>query len=231
MFVALVFVGGLFLCSATHAQESETNVETLLLTVQNEFPPNPASNVNIVQRGSSVLITWDKNPETPWFEVLRSTDGITYEPITVLAGTMSQYIDTPPANVSTVAYRVDALNWGHRMLGNPYEISPHIPAVALIEKGNISQIDFQLYQNFPNPFNPETTIQYSLAQASDVTLTIYNPLGQVVRTLVQDHQSMGNYTISWNGNDNRGTSVASGVYLYALHAGTFKEIRRLMLVK
>lgn len=91
--------------------------------------------------------------------------------------------------------------------------------------------EFALLQNFPNPFNPETTIGYNLAESADVTLHIYNVVGQVVRTLVAEPQSAGRYQVRWNGMDDRGVPVSSGIYFYQVSAGKFQDVRKLMLLK
>ena len=93
--------------------------------------------------------------------------------------------------------------------------------------------EFALHQNFPNPFNPDTTIKYDLAESADVTLQIYNVLGQVVRTLVAaEAQNAGRYQIRWNGMDERGVPVSSGVYFYQITAeGKFQQVQKLMLLK
>ncbi len=92
--------------------------------------------------------------------------------------------------------------------------------------------EFALLQNFPNPFNPETTIGYELAESADVTLQIYNVVGQVVRTLIAaEPQSVGRYQVRWDGMDDRGTSVSSGIYFYQISAGKFQDVRKLMLLK
>ena len=93
--------------------------------------------------------------------------------------------------------------------------------------------EFALHQNFPNPFNPDTTIKYDLAESADVTLQIYNVLGQVVRTLVaSEAQNAGRYQIRWNGMDERGVPVSSGIYFYQISAdGMFSDVRKLMLLK
>ena len=92
--------------------------------------------------------------------------------------------------------------------------------------------EFALLQNFPNPFNPETTIGYELAESADVTLQIYNVVGQVVRTLMaSESQSVGRYQVRWDGIDDRGTPVSSGIYFYQISAGKFQDVRKLMLLK
>jgi flagellar hook assembly protein FlgD len=88
-----------------------------------------------------------------------------------------------------------------------------------------------LYQNFPNPFNPATTIAFDLQIGRDVTLIIYDVAGGLVRTLVSRNLPVGRYTSDWNGTDDSGRRVASGIYFYRLHAGGFVETRKMVLLK
>jgi hypothetical protein len=90
---------------------------------------------------------------------------------------------------------------------------------------------FSLSQNYPNPFNPETSIEYALPQDAQVRLIIYNVLGQKVATLVDEHQAAGCKTVWWDGKDETGDEVSSGVYFYRLTAGEFSEVRKMMMVK
>ena len=89
-----------------------------------------------------------------------------------------------------------------------------------------SPADFALNQNYPNPFNPTTTITYFTPKASKVTLTVYNLLGQKVRTLVNKNVTPGNHTVTFKAND-----LASGVYLYRLEADNFTSIKKMVLLK
>ncbi len=90
---------------------------------------------------------------------------------------------------------------------------------------------FALAQNFPNPFRAGTTLRYALAEPADVRLTVYNLLGQRVRTLVGERQPAGVYTVPWDGHGASGAPAASGVYLARLEAGAFAQTRRLVLVR
>ncbi len=91
---------------------------------------------------------------------------------------------------------------------------------------------FSLAANYPNPFNPQTTIQYALPQAADVGLTVYNVLGQPVRTLVAEHQAAGRYAVEWDATNDSGQSVSSGMYFYRLQAGgDFLDIKKMLLLK
>ena len=90
---------------------------------------------------------------------------------------------------------------------------------------------FSLEQSFPNPFNPTTTIQYSLPEALRVSLKIYNISGQVVRDLVNEHQDAGKHQIIWDGLDSSGGLIANGVYFYELRAGENRALRKMLLLK
>jgi len=88
-----------------------------------------------------------------------------------------------------------------------------------------------LAQNFPNPFNAATTISYGLAHAGQVKILIYDILGQQLRTLVNQHQPAGNYRASWNGKNEQGEWVASGIYVCTLQTGNFSAQRKLLFLK
>jgi len=92
---------------------------------------------------------------------------------------------------------------------------------------------FSLFANYPNPFNPATEIRYRLSQTdgSATVLRIYNLLGQEIRTLVNQVQSAGVYAVTWDGKDNLGRSVSSGVYIYRLQANGLTQSRKMLLVK
>ena len=93
-----------------------------------------------------------------------------------------------------------------------------------------------LLANYPNPFNPETWMPYQLAESAEVTLTIYDMNGQVVRRLALGHQAAGMYrsrsrAVYWDGRNHLGESVASGLYFYTLTAGEFSATRRMLILK
>ena len=90
---------------------------------------------------------------------------------------------------------------------------------------------FQLKHNYPNPFNPETSIQFNLPINSKVDLYIYNAVGQRIRTLVSARMSAGTHTVIWNGRNDLGQKVASGVYFYSIKAGNFSKTMKMFMMK
>jgi len=120
------------------------------------------------------------------------------------------------------------------------QVSPNstIPVTLLIdsvtsvrERPASSALTFNLSQNYPNPFNQNTVIQYSLPKSSKVELVIHNLLGQKVRTLVHQNQTAGYKIVFWDGKNDKGEEVASGVYFYKLQYGDYKQTKKMLLLK
>ena len=92
------------------------------------------------------------------------------------------------------------------------------------------RLSFQLAQNYPNPFNPGTVVSYSVKEFGQVSLRIYNMMGKLVRTLVNNEQPSGEYKIFWDGKDEEGNLVPGGIYLYRLQAGENSSITKRMIL-
>ena len=90
---------------------------------------------------------------------------------------------------------------------------------------------FDLGRNYPNPFNPETTIPFQLSEERAVQLTIYNTMGQKIRTLVNETKQAGWHTVKWDGLNESGTHVGSGIYIVKLQAGSYSNIRKMTLIR
>jgi flagellar hook assembly protein FlgD len=91
--------------------------------------------------------------------------------------------------------------------------------------------EYRMLQNYPNPFNPSTTIQYELPATGEVTVEVYNMLGERIVTLVNEAKEAGYHQVEWNGRDGNQRTVASGVYFYRIHAGSFSNVMRMLLLK
>ena len=121
-----------------------------------------------------------------------------------------------------------------------FEITPSMSGVRTmhIDVADMLGIDvaslptvFALHNNYPNPFNPITNINYDIPEVSEVTLEIYNVMGQRVRTLVQGTHEPGRYQIVWNATNDLGQGLSSGMYVYRIQAGDFVSVKKLVLMK
>ena len=90
---------------------------------------------------------------------------------------------------------------------------------------------YALHQNYPNPFNPVTNLSYDLPENAMVNITIYDMMGRIVSTLVNENQSAGYKTLRWNATNNTGQPVSAGVYIYTIQAGDFNKTRKMILLK
>ncbi len=155
------------------------------------------------------------------------------------AGTSSSensysYTDRYLSNGVTYWYKlVDVDANGVRTEHGPVYATPHVESVKDVG-GNLPK-KFELLQNYPNPFNPETSIRFDVPAlkdgALDVTLAVFNSRGQLIATLFEGAIDGGSYKATWNGRDDAGNLVPSGVYIYRLQSPSFTESRRMLLIK
>jgi hypothetical protein len=161
----------------------------------------------------------------PWITLLEPTSGV-----------------VQPGNTGNLDIRLYSLKVDTTYVGQVEIVSndPTTPSVIVqvelstatgISDLNQVPIDYAIAQNYPNPFNPETSIRYQLPKTSDIRLVIYNVLGQQVRNLVNDRIEAGYHSVIWDGCNDEGSAVASGVYLYRFEAGEFTRTMKLMLLK
>jgi hypothetical protein len=130
-------------------------------------------------------------------------------------------------------YSTSAQSYTYASGGQPLgDISWFGMAVGVSDQpGSALPENYKLFQNYPNPFNPATTITYQIAKETNVKLAIYNSLGQLVKTLVNSNQSAGNYSISWDGTNELGTKVSSGIYLYRINTSGFTSVKKMIMLK
>ena len=110
----------------------------------------------------------------------------------------------------------------------PDQITP--TSVEAPENGTAIRT-FALFQNYPNPFNPETTIRYQVAEKSQVQISVYNLMGQLVTTLVNEQRPQGAHSLRWNGTDHKGNVVPTGMYFIKMVAGSFEQLRKMALIR
>ena len=100
-----------------------------------------------------------------------------------------------------------------------------------MDESSIIPKDFQLKQNYPNPFNPTTTIEYSLPSNETVEISVFDIMGKKIKTLINSFHTIGNYQVQWNGDNNAGNIVSSGLYFYQVKAGGFIHTRKMNFMK
>ena len=156
------------------------------------------------------------------FEVERSLDKTNWNKIAFVNGRGNSN------NVNNYAYTDNQITKG----GYYYYRLKQLDNDGAFTYSDITEVNinmpskFELAQNYPNPFNPTTKISYSIPEASSVKMTIYNTIGQVVRTMNQGYKEAGSYTMEFNGSD-----LNSGIYFYKLEAGKNNQIRKMIMIK
>jgi len=211
---------------------------TFAVSWQVPVPAELASFTGEVTADQGVLLQWATASQTNnlGWEVYRSVDNQVFERVSALIsgeGTTDEFRqysftdqELPAADVVFYYLRQTDLN-GTTSRSNVIE-------VALAPTNVLDQalpLVTALNQNYPNPFNPETTIQFDLATDSYVSLRIYDIAGQVVRTLIQGSMTPGSYSPLWDGRNDAGARVGSGVYFYELRAGAFTSMKKMTLLQ
>jgi photosystem II stability/assembly factor-like uncharacterized protein len=130
-----------------------------------------------------------------------------------------------PSSINKMYFLNEGLGWA---LGSSGRIFKYYDPNVGVEEESIAVLpdNFILMQNYPNPFNPSTTIKFSIPETGNIKLKVYDILGNEVATLVNEEKAPGNYSVEWNA-----SSLASGVYVYRLTAGSFVQTRKMILMK
>lgn len=193
---------------------------------QPSYPKNVATGTSAGQ----LTISWDANPEgdVDYYAVYcDTTSGFVPSPGTLVSTTPDTSL-TIPTPTDTTYYRVSAVDTSGYAGGFSGE-AVSVPGTA--SGVETSPVRFSLLQNYPNPFNPSTTISFSVAARVRVDLVVYDVAGRRVRTLVGDDRVPDVYKVTWDGTNDSGERVASGIYFYRLQAGTYTQTRKMVLVK
>ncbi len=169
-----------------------------------------------------------KNTPTTLWDAKK--DDMDRKPIKYWTDTLDcSYLTSSPAYIGAMGtYPAGDLNWF------PSKHAEWIANPTAVKKYNSSAIvkDYQLNQNYPNPFNPSTVISYALPKSSQVSLIIYNALGQeVARIINNENQASGKYDYQWNAKDSFGRSLSSGIYFYQLRTNNMTLTKKMMLLK
>jgi len=194
-------------------------------SVDNLAPTMP-TNLVVDEHGDGVELDWDDAPEQD-FDRFRVYRGETphFEPdaTNLMAEVVVSNWTDDTADPGTHHYKVTTVDHsGNESDAAGVGVAVAVPGVAAA---------FALHGAAPNPFNPSTEIRYSLAEAGPARLTVYDLKGRVVATLVDGDQAAGAHAVTWRGQDEAGRTLAAGVYLVQLRAGSEAAVQRVSLVK
>jgi hypothetical protein len=194
---------------------------------QPSYPKDVATNVS----AGELTISWDENPEgdVDYYAVYCDTTSGFVPSVGTLVSTTPDTSLTIPAPSDTTYYRISAVDTSGYAGGYSNEAASEGGTASAV--GNIARVTNRLDQNAPNPFNPSTTISFAIAAPGRVDLVIYDVAGRRVRSLVGDNFQPDVYRVTWNGINDRGEHVASGIYFYRLSAGAFTQTRKMVLLK
>ncbi len=196
--------------------------------------PSVVASVEETGTGLQVVLEWNElpDPDINYFSIRRSTDPNfdPNDPTTEIGATTElNFVDNTVEVGKTYYYVVVAYDFN----GNQGEFSNEVvtQVTGIADDFNNLPTEYALYQNYPNPFNPSTTIAFDLPKQSEVVVTIYNVMGQKVRTLVNGSLNAGHHEVVWDGRNDFGMPVAGGVYIYTIKAGDFTKSMKMTLIK
>jgi len=181
-------------------------------------------------QSSSVMLWWDPSTDEnfQYFLLERSTDDQFVENVVSNYLVSSFYTDEDLEFNTLYFYRISSFSTGW----SEYSATIAVVLEALdISNGNNLPLSYKIHQNYPNPFNPTTQIKYDLPEDGVVNITIYDMMGRQISTLVSGQQTAGYNIVQWNATNTLGEPVSAGLYLYTIHAGKFKQTRKMVLLK
>ena len=187
------------------------------------------SGLTIYPMETYVSLTWDPTTDEgfQYYLLERSTDVEFAENVVANYVTTNYYEDSSLEYDTEYFYRVSFFNGEWSEVSDPVSISLEFMSVDGDQLPDV----FALHQNYPNPFNPVTNLSYDLPEDALVNITIYDMMGKVVSTLVNDQQSAGFKTLQWNATNNSGMPISAGLYIYTIQAGEFSQTRKMILLK
>jgi len=230
-----------------------TSADTLV------YPDNQLEQSQVVSRIASRTATKNNlNPTNEWISVFGEGIVLNNHPLKVDAviqakdpggiicgeyvvarkgsfGMMPVYRDDPMTDIDEgaepndeIRLYVDGIEVDERVMWNGFG---EVYRLGLKPLKSVVPMSYELSQNYPNPFNPVTQIQYQVSEAHHITMTIFNIRGQFVRTVIDEWREPGYHFVIWNGKDEFGKGVSSGVYIYQMKAGKYIRTKKMILLR
>ncbi len=209
-----------FNTNGNSALSNEVNTVTAMLA---------PTNLSVQTVNSQAVLNWTDNSQ--------SEDGYTIER---KVGQSGQFAKVTDVNSNATTYTDAAVTPGqqyfYRVRGFNSNINSSYSNEATVTITDVNSEEaiptsFALFQNYPNPFNPSTTIKFAVSTHAHVVINIYDLNGQQIASIMNEEKEAGYYSVSWNGKNKNGSSVTSGIYFYTIQAGSFSEVRKMLLLK
>ena len=195
------------------------------------LPPSIPSGL-IAEFDDGIRLTWNSNPEEDLADYIldKSEDSSFYtNQYSSFLTSDTLFLDFQTSTDDTMFYRLSAIDNS----GNVSGYSDTITYIMVLanDENLLIPTEFSLHQNYPNPFNPTTQIKYDLPEDALVTINIYDLMGRIVKNLVNGQKNAGYNSIQWNATNDKGAPVSAGLYLCTIHAGEFRQTKKMVLLK
>jgi hypothetical protein len=178
---------------------------------------------------ASVILDWDPIVDAGFYKIERSTDAEFTTDVEASVLQTNTHTDNDLEWDTEYFYRVAAYVSGF-WADYSNVVSVTLEYVNIAGANDIPTV-YKIHQNHPNPFNPVTTIRYDLPEDGLVNITIYDMMGRQINTLVNVQQTAGYNIVQWNATNTFGEAVSAGLYLYTIHAGKFRQTKKMVVLK
>ena len=193
-------------------------------SVDNIHPGVPEGVMAMVS-GNTVDLSWNESSDDDFqYYIIEKS---VYDAIEIIETADAYYIDENYIPSEVHSYRVAAVDYA----GNQSEFSELVEVAVLSVDVQITPVDFVLHQNYPNPFNPTTQIKYDLPSDSYVNISIYDVMGRKIKSLFNNNQTSGYYSLRWDATNDIGEGVSAGMYIYTIQAGEYRSTKKMVLLK
>ena len=193
------------------------------------YPPQNFT-VNLLEQQASVFILWSSDGISNGYKVEKSLSDDFLSDVEEFYVTMTSFFDDSLEQGVEYYYRIFSMY--NDVSSEPSDVITVMLQTMSAENSTTTVPEvFRLHQNHPNPFNPNTILNYDIAKDEFVRISIYDLKGREVKTLVEEYQLAGRRSVHWNATDNYDRPIPAGMYVYTIHAGNFMQTKKMILLK
>jgi len=214
----------------TYNKVSDRSNQISTTPIPDTTPPLIPNNFTAIASQGMITLSWNANTEIDLhsYHLFKGTvDGGAVNYFFSVGKNTTNYSDNIVTNNTTYYYKIKAADTSDNQSG----FSNQATVTTLSVLTDYLQTEYSLNQNTPNPFNPNTVIEFSLPTDIEINIVIYDLMGNEVKTLINEFKPVGQYSVNWDGRDNAGQSVSGGIYFYQLQIDGFVQTRKMVLLK